>query len=307
MSTNCPICKNDTFFLRKYKNNHECFNNLNLFKCKNCYFVFANPMPSEILLEKFNSAYFNSAHGDFIQNKISSAFFQGIAKIRYFYFNEFITQNRISSNLILEIGPGKGHFADIYLKNNKTHKYYVIETDKTCHNSLIKMGAKLIDFNFYLESNLEFDSIIISHVLEHVSDPINFLYKITSKLKKGGVLYIDVPCNDFLHKNLDEPHLLFFDKLPMYTLLNNLNYIHIQTKYFGPQIKNLINTNKFSILLKIIRNKLIYNGFHFLFGRKNIDMLMLDNTLEIAIMKPYLAHKESDEPTWWLRTYAIKN
>jgi SAM-dependent methyltransferase len=264
-------------------------------------------MPSEFLLEKFNSTYFDSAHGTFIQNKISSAFFQGISKIRYFYFNEFVTKNKISNNLILEIGPGKGHFADIYLKNNKTHNYYVIETDKSCHDSLIKMGAKLIDISIYLETNIEFDCIIISHVLEHVSDPINFLNKVTTKLKKGGVLYIDVPCNDFLHKNLDEPHLLFFDKLPMFTLLNSLYYINIETKYFGPKIKNLVNKNKISILLEILRKKLILNGFHFLFGKKKVDMLMLDNSLEIAVMKPYLAHKESDEPAWWLRTYAIKN
>jgi SAM-dependent methyltransferase len=306
MITNCLICKRETFFLRKYKNNHECFNNLNLYKCKNCDFVFANPMPLELLLEKFNSTYFDSAHGGFIQNKISSAFFQGISKIRYFYFNKFVTQNRIANKLILEIGPGKGHFADIYLKNNITHNYYVIETDKTCHDSLTKIGAKLIDFKIYLESDLEFDSIIISHVLEHVSDPIRFLNKVTTKLKKGGVLYIDVPCNDFLHKNLDEPHLLFFDKLSMFTLLNNLDYINIQTKYFGPQIKNLVNKNKISILLEILREKLIYNGFYFLFGRKKVGMSMLDNSLELAVMKPYLAHKESDEPAWWLRTYAIK-
>jgi SAM-dependent methyltransferase len=306
MSINCPICKSNSHFLRKYKNIHQSFNDLNLFKCNKCEFVFTNPMPSDIDLEAFNSSYFDSAHGGLNKNKISLAFFYGISKIRYFHFHKFISENDINNNTILEIGPGVGYFAEIYLKNNISHKYYSIETDKTCHESLLKLGVKLIDINLYLESNLEFDSIIISHVLEHVSDPISFLRLVTSKLRKGGVLYIDVPCNDYLHKNIDEPHLLFFDKLSMLNLLENLDFKNIQIKYFGIPIKKLKNKSKISIIIEILRNKLILNGFQFIFGMKKNNLLMLDNDLEIAVMKPYLAHKESDLPTWWLRAYTIK-
>ena len=89
----------------------------------------------------------------------------------------------------------------------------------------------------YINSNLKFDVVIISHVLEHVSNPIEFLKLMTLKLREGGVLYIDVPCLDYLHKDLDEPHLLFFDKKPMNILLEHLNFKKIEINYFGKLIK----------------------------------------------------------------------
>ena len=42
-------------------------------------------------------------------------------------------------------------------------------------------------------SGIEFDLIIISHVLEHVSDPIKFLLIARKKLKYNGYLYVEVP------------------------------------------------------------------------------------------------------------------
>ena len=70
----------------------------------------------------------------------------------------------------------------------------------------------LKDFNNY-EGKM--DVIIISHVLEHVSDPKGFLSFANSFLKKGGALFVEIPCNDFQHKTIMEPHLLFFDKKPL--------------------------------------------------------------------------------------------
>jgi SAM-dependent methyltransferase len=309
MNTSCILCNsNNLSFLRNYKNIHKSFDNLNLYKCNSCYFVFVNPMPNEKILKEFNESYFDSAHGGFNQSKIANAFFSGIAKIRYSYLQNYLFRNNVHNiTNILEIGPGKGFFAENYLNFNPSHNYYVIESDKTCHNSLLNIGTNILDVDTYTNSNIQFDVVIISHVLEHVSDPIAFLKLMTIKLRVGGVLYLDVPCSDHLHKDLDEPHLLFFDKNPMIILFEKLYFNKIETNYFGQQINNLINRNKLYSLFQFFRFIFISKGFAFLFGKSNKDLKMLTNSLERAVMKPYKAHIESKTPAWWLRGIATKH
>ena len=309
ISKHCPICENSTItHLRKYKNKHQSFNNLNLYKCNNCKFVFVNPMPSEEILKEFNETYFNSAHGGFNLSKTAEAFFSGISKIRYNYLKKYLLKNNINNCVnILEIGPGKGFFAENYLNHNKSHNYYVIESDQTCYDSLLKIGTNILDKDSYINTNLQFDVVIISHVLEHVSDPIEFLKLMTLKLREGGVLYIDVPCLDYLHKELDEPHLLFFDKNPMNILLEKLDFNKIEINYFGQQINNLVDKTKLNLYFQYFRSILISKGFSFLFGKSNKDLRMLSSSLERAVMIPYKAHIESEVPAWWLRAIATKN
>ena len=308
ISKHCPICNNNIItHLRKYKNKHQSFNNLNLYKCNNCKFVFVNPMPSEEILKEFNETYFNSAHGGFNLSKTAEAFFSGISKIRYNYLKKYLLKNNINNCVnILEIGPGKGFFAENYLNHNKSHNYFVIESDQTCYDSLLNIGTSILNIESYINSNIVFDVVIISHVLEHVSDPIEFLKLMTLKLREGGVLYIDVPCLDYLHKELDEPHLLFFDIKPMNILLEKLHFNNIETNYFGQEINNLIKKSKLNFYYQQFRSILISKGFSFLFSLKKNDLIMLNSSLEKAVMIPYKAHIESKVPAWWLRAIATK-
>jgi len=308
MNKSCIICKSyDITFLRMYKNKHQSFKNLNLYKCNECNFVFVNPMPSEKILKEFNESYFNSAHGGFNLSKTAIAFFSGISKIRYNYLQNYLLKIKIENvENILEIGPGKGFFAENYLNQNKSHNYFVIESDQTCYNSLSKLGTIILDTDTYINSNLKFDVVIISHVLEHVSNPIEFLKLMTLKLREGGVLYIDVPCLDYLHKDLDEPHLLFFDKKPMNILLEHLNFKKIEINYFGKLINNLIKNSKFDFYFHQFRSILISKGFSFLFVINCKGLNFLNTSIERAVMIPYKAHIESEAPAWWLRAIAIK-
>jgi SAM-dependent methyltransferase len=75
--------------------------------------------------------------------------------------------------------------------------------------------------NGYIEKvrlSRKFDLVIMSHVLEHLVDPVQTLrYAYDTFLKKGGVLYIDVPTRDYELRSADaaavapESHLVFFD------------------------------------------------------------------------------------------------
>jgi hypothetical protein len=139
-----------------------------------------------------------------------------------------------------------------------------------------------------------------------VSKPKDFIAFATSFLRKGGVLFIEVPCNDWEHKILDEPHLLFFDKKSMNYLLHVSGLYNINTAYFGQLIKNLKNKSFIKNKTLSFRTKLINLGFGKLFGRSVIGMETIENPIERAVLKPFYAHIESNEPTWWLRAIAIK-
>jgi SAM-dependent methyltransferase len=75
------------------------------------------------------------------------------------------------------------------------------------------------------------DLVVMSHVLEHISDPIKFIQIATSGLRQGGALFIEVPCRDWEHKDLDEPHILFFDKRPLQLLLQRAGFNDIEVSY----------------------------------------------------------------------------
>ena len=92
----------------------------------------------------------------------------------------------------------------------------------------------------------------------------------------------------------------------MNILLEKLHFNKIETNYFGQQINNLIHNPKLNLYFQYIRSILISKGFSFLFGKSNKDLRILTSTLERAVLIPYKAHIESEEPAWWLRAIATK-
>ena len=185
-------------------------------------------------------------------------------------------------------------------------KYYAIETDETCHKSLLQKGVKLLD-NESIMNEENFDMIVMSHVLEHSNNPILFIKEFITKLKCGGMLFIEVPCRDWEHKNSEEPHLLFFYKNPMIQLLENLGFEMIQVGYFGEKIKNLNQKNNFRKKWKGLKHKLILNGLIWPFSIKRKGVEMINDPVERAVLSVFEANNiELTEPAWWLRAVAIK-
>jgi hypothetical protein len=178
----------------------------------------------------------------------------------------------------------------------------VVETDISCHNSLQALGAQIVEASNIVPSDL----VVMSHVLEHVPDPVAFLYSATRGLRQGGAIFIEVPCQDWKHKALDEPHVLFFEKKSMQLLLTRLGFEDIQVSYYGQPIRSLCSRSWLHNKLMGIRGKMIGLGVIRPFSAMVVGLEPLICPKERAIMKPFLAHRESDEPAWWLRVVARK-
>ena len=303
----CPVCFSEKLiFLSDYRGEHTIFQDMKLLKCCMCDLVFANPMPKTKDLEAYNSKYFDNAHGGHDVGTIALAFFSGIADLRISYIERYLTKYNAKISRVLEIGPGPGYFFFNWVRGHPSTEYFALETDLRCHEILLKNGVRLIDVNNGDGDKGKFDLVVMSHVLEHSTNPIEMISSSTKNLRQGGIVFIEVPCSDWMHKDVDEPHLLFFDKKSMLKLLTNQGFDSIEVSYYGNKITDLKAKSLAIRLMLYLRTKLIGLRFILPFCSNVAGMENL-TPIQKAVLKPFLAHKESDTPAWWLRAVAIKS
>ena len=102
---------------------------------------------------------------------------------------------------VLEIGPG--FHSHINYLNHDYDNYYIIEKEKDKLLFHKKIQNKKIKLLTYKKNKMPFkknffDRIIMSHVLEHISNPEKFIEEAMEKLKKGGVFSIALPTDPSL-------------------------------------------------------------------------------------------------------------
>jgi trans-aconitate methyltransferase len=307
MTGTCPICGAFDFeIMGDYRGAHPVFLGMKRAHCKTCEMVFADPMPSDSAQAEFNASYFNNAHGGKPQAAATLAFFFGIARLRAAHLEHYLRQNELSVSKVHEVGPGPGWFARSWMAQHPRTTYSAVETDVSCHTALREIGVQMGPIGNTADAE-PVDLVVMTHVLEHVTEPAAFLLESTRRLRAGGILFIEVPCRDWEHKPLDEPHLLFFDKEPMKRLLENQGFREIKVSYHGQKIAHLQKASKVDSTIMALRSKLIGMGVIAPFGQMRRGMEPLTSSLERAVLAPYLAHQESMEPAWWLRALAVKS
>ena len=129
---------------------------------------------------------------------------------------------------VLEIGPGPA--SHINFIKHKFDNYYIVETSVDSVNTYEndkRIKATLYDgVNLPFEKNF-FDRIIISHVLEHISEPENFLFEMMNKLKSGGLLSISLPSDPGLLFRLGKFYVKHFIAQRTYKISNKeYDYLH---------------------------------------------------------------------------------
>jgi hypothetical protein len=299
----CPVCgSSDVKNQGVYRYQNPIFANASRLTCMTCQMIFASPMPSDEDLAIYNASYFETAHGGLTKSPIEKSFFQGIASLRLSYVKKYLERHNIKCKRVFELGPGPGYLAKCWLEQDPQIIYSAVETDRASHKYLEHLGVKLISSSDKVQS----DIVVMSHVLEHVSNPVEFIKEATEGLIPEGILFIEVPCQDWAHKELDEPHILFFDKNPMRQMLENIGFTNIELSYFGPTIRQLKSKSKIQTFVMRVRAKLIRLGFIAPFSIEKKGMDGINDPLTRAVISPFKAHIESNEPAWWLRVIARK-
>src|SRR4030066_2456463 len=187
--------------------------------CDNCGAGIATPVCSGEQLDKYYSdgSYWKKQKVEILSAKKYPVPY-ALAVSRWKLLEPLIS-DIVKKVSILDIGAGHGFYGMSAAKSEKIQlkKYTCVEKDKALVESSRKTWAK-----YFKQSILEttdnldevegdYDVAVLSHVLEHQTEPQAFLRSVLVKLRKDGFVFIDVPNQDHLFKLDVFPHLIFFN------------------------------------------------------------------------------------------------
>ena len=275
----CFICKSvdivpkGKYCLEKNKIIRSDKSTLELFlsQCNNCGFVFVSSLPGdEEIMDYYKSDVFWQSKmttsvkynfprwSDVFRNNPSLDERRHRAIRQFNYIAKFKKFDETIS--ILDIGAGFSPFLYV-CKQNKLKNLYAIEPSEEICDFLKKQGvsiaAKTFEEWFQKNENKKFDLIVLSHTLEHLKYPGNFLSNIGKYLSPDGVLYVEVPHRDDRHEIHGGLHFLFFDVTTLRLALEKYDFQVIDIKnmkynFLGQVIRKLL-------LIYYIASRFCYN------------------------------------------------
>jgi 2-polyprenyl-3-methyl-5-hydroxy-6-metoxy-1,4-benzoquinol methylase len=207
----CPSCLSKVVTEKQdYIGKSKVFQEKKLFECSSCQLVFALPAPTSAELTHYYNTYWDGEFATVSPSTEQYYLAQSISRIRY--IKQYVNIEKNSH--VLDVGAGAGTMADALKKEGVECHYNAVEPDNTQRNQLVKKHNFFYAYREVdeISNKKKFDFIVLSHVLEHVTDPHNFIEKLISFLNPNGSLFIEVPNQDYKYKNIIEPHLLFFNQ-----------------------------------------------------------------------------------------------
>ncbi|MFG1358013.1 class I SAM-dependent methyltransferase [Xanthobacter pseudotagetidis] len=146
---------------------------------------------------------------------------------------------------VLEIGTGAGGILSVF--NDQGYSTVGLDFDDRMLAYGRSRGLTLLRGSTEaLAADDKFDLIIVCHVLEHVTDPVDFLEKTSQFLSPTGKIYIEVPSLESINYGgyefdillyLQNAHVTQFTRPTMENLLRKTGYRMVK---FDPFIKCLI-------------------------------------------------------------------
>ena len=161
-----------------------------------------------------------------------------------------IIEHGIGKNDLIEIGCGKGFFLEMLLGKGFKIKGF----DPTYEGSNQNIEVKYFTSNVGLQGK----GLILRHVLEHIKDPVNFLFDLKNANGGSGKIYIEVPCFDWIceHKawfDIFYEHVNYFRLCDFYRLFGKVlesgrcfgdQYIYVTADLSSLQIPRIDESNR---------------------------------------------------------------
>jgi len=134
----------------------------------------------------------------------------------------------------VEVGCGKGDFLELMQGRGQS----ITGFDPAYEGSNPNIERKLFTGQLEAQDNV----LILRHVLEHIKDPINFLKHLRDANGGGGMVYIEVPCFDWILENdayfdIFYEHVNYFRLPDFYRIFDRIVYAG---KAFGGQYLSII-------------------------------------------------------------------
>ncbi len=147
--------------------------------------------------------------------------------------------NKYCGSSVLEIGGGNLKLAELVTNNNPGLKFTVFDTNcekSDRHNIITK--EEFFNYNNY-NVDYEVDTIVHSHVLEHLYEPIEYMDMFSKILKDGQRMIMSVPLIDEMVKNkftnsINFEHTYMISEQLLYFIIGISGFKVIDTEVFNP-------------------------------------------------------------------------
>lgn len=251
----CFICSNEKeFSLRNYpqSNSNPILKFTQIAECNVCDICFAIPQYSQSQLDNYYSGCMYWTNSS--KNLSNYHYYQSFERVEKTL--PFLTEKRDLN--ILDIGAGLGMQRKVLSRTICNFNYFFIEPDDNLAASISK-EKKTFRLESVDQAKVKFDFIYISHVLEHVANPVAFLQQIKSVLKKDGHIYIETPNADDQFKDDVFPHCTFFTLDTLRKTIAHSGFKAIKCNSFGSK-KSILTPS----IIDRIKSKIASNiNFHF--------------------------------------------
>jgi trans-aconitate methyltransferase len=185
-------------------------------------------------------------------NRISNDFSysSGVMDYSIKYSYAIFLRHHVSGS-ILEFGPAEGSMTKLIIED--FNDIELVEGSTIFCDALRKLYPSIKIHNCLFEDfspNRKFDNIILGHVLEHVTNPIEILLRVKTLLNPGGIIFAAVPNSSSIHRQA----AVLMGMLPKENSLNDSDINHGHRLIFNVELfhKIFIESN-----LEIIK----YGGY----------------------------------------------
>jgi len=229
---NCNLCNSNNFKWLFQKD--SCGVRFNIVKCKNCGFIYMNPMITKKSLEKlYPSEYYHNILQPFKLGKkelvhlSNKSTFQKITKI-----------TKLNKGNLLDVGCAAGAFLYSIKKEYPDWNVFGCDISKKC----IKFGKKTFDLKLKAGEIKDckyrdnfFDVITMREVIEHTPKPMEDLKEMNRILKIGGFIFIRTGNMESLIAKIKGK--------------NHFYYVPVHSSYFSKKtIKMALEKSGFNVL-----------------------------------------------------------
>lgn len=262
MKDSCPVCGKNDYKVLDYGGYFYNGREMPLVKCGNCdlKYVIHGLSFDEIrkfydIEEYFDSEYGGGASNNYVANKDAQE------KKARFALN--LIKKHKTSGKLLEIGSAGGYFMKVAQKEFG-FDVFGVEKSKNMAGLGNKNGLNIFagTIEDLPDKDANYDVVYAGDVLEHIPNPNDFVFEAKKRLKKGGILCLELPLS----------YNLTFSGL----FIGFINFLrgNVGYKYFLPaqHRSHFIKKPPYHILM---------------FGRDSIKYFLNKNGFEMEYLKIY--------------------
>lgn len=243
-NTICPLCENNNEKTGEFQTCYKLdeFDNYqhNVLKCLNCSLHFMDPMPkSEWLDNHYRTRDLYAAESDHAEDYLN-AITDKVNLFKQLLLPNFIETHKLNEKLAVDFGAGSGYVVKAF--ENLGMKGLGMELSPHAPKkarALFDVDVRNCGLDVLEPSTVSLFSVF--EVLEHMTDPVNFLSNLRPFLKEDGLLIGTVPNYGGLGRyvfgpsssSLSQPeHVIYFDALTLKNTLIKAGFVPI---FVGPR------------------------------------------------------------------------